>query len=195
MSRPLPPLAILVTHRVVAYDVWKTAFDAHRGARKAASIVGDHLNRNGDEVAVYLPATDRAKVAAFVDSPDLRSTMQQAGVTSPPRIEWLKPVEDAHIADRSSAGMIVAHAVKDFAVWKKVYDSLEDVRKRHGIIGAAVNQALDEPNLVTVYHQAEARTELQAFAASPELKAAMQQAGVTGVPEFRFYDALPGTVY
>ncbi|MBS0339390.1 MAG: hypothetical protein JSS56_02625 [Proteobacteria bacterium] len=195
MSRPLPPLAILVTHRVAAYDAWKTAFDAHRDARKAASILGDHLNRSGDEVAVYLPATDRVKVAAFVDSPNLRSTMQQAGVISPPRIEWLKPVEDAHIADRSTAGMIVAHAVKDFAAWKKVYDSVEGLRKRHGIIGAAVNQGLDEPNLVAVYHQAETRAELQALAASPELEAAMQQAGVAGPPEFRFYDALPGTLY
>lgn len=195
MSRPLPPLAILVTHRVAAYDVWKTVYDADRGTRKAASIVGDHLNRNGDEVAVYLPATDRAKVAAFVDSPDLRATMQRAGVTGPPRIEWLKPVEDAHIADRSTAGMIVVHPIKDFAAWKKAYDSVEGLRKRHGIIGAAVNQALDDPNLVTVYHQAETRSELQAFAASPELKAAMQQGGVAGAPEFRFYDALAGTVY
>ncbi len=195
MSRPLPPLAILVTHQVAAYDAWKTAFDAHRAARKAASILGDHLNRNGDEVAVYLPATDRAKVAALVDSADLRATMQKAGVTSPPRIEWLKPVEDVHIADRSTAGMIVVHAVKDFVAWKKAYDSVEGLRRRHGIIGAAVNQSLDEPNVVTVYHQAETRAELQAFAASPELKAAMQQAGVAGPPEFRFYDALPGTVY
>lgn len=195
MSRPLPPLAILVTHQVASYDAWKTAFDAHRGARKAASILGDHLNRNGEQVAVYLPATDRAKVAALVDSPNLRSTMQQAGVTSPPRIEWLKPIEDKHITDRSTAGMIVAHAVKDFAAWKKVYDSLEGLRKQHGIIGAAVNQALDDPSSVTVYHQAETRAELQAFAASPELKAAMQQAGVAGPPEVRFYDALSSTVY
>jgi quinol monooxygenase YgiN len=195
MNRPLPPLAILVTHRVAAYDAWKTAFDAHRGARKAASFLGDHLNRNGDEVAVYLPATDRARVAAFVDSSELRSTMQQASVTSPPRIEWLKPVEDAHIADRSTAGMIVAHAVKDYAAWKKAYDSVEALRKRHGVIGAAVNQALDDPNLVTVYHQAETRAELQAFASSPELKTAMQQAGVTGAPEFRYYDALLSTVH
>lgn len=195
MSRPLPPLAILVTHSVAAYDTWKTAFDADRGARKAASIVGDHLNRNGDEVAVYLPATDRAKVAAFVGSADLQSTMQRAGVTSKPRIEWLKPVEDTHVADRSTAAMMVTHSVKDFAAWKKVYDSVEGLRKRHGIIGAAVNQALDNPNLLTVYHQAESRAELQAFAASPELKTAMQQAGVAGPQAFRFYDALPGTAY
>jgi len=195
MSRMLPPLAILVTHRVAAYDTWKAAYDTHRAARKAASILGDHLNRSGDEVAIYFPATDRAKVSAFVGSADLRSTMQQAGVTSAPRVEWLKPVEDAHVSDRSTAGMIVVHPVKDFAAWKKVYDSLDGLRKRHGIFGAAVNQGLDDPNLVTVYHQAETRAELQAFSASPELKAAMQQAGVAGPPEFRYYDALPGTMY
>lgn len=195
MSRQLPPLAILVTHTVTSYDAWKSAYDAHRDARKAASFLGDHLNRNGNEVAVYLPATDRAKVMAFVDSADLRAAMQHGGVTSPPRIEWLKPVEDGHIADRSTASMLVVHAVKDFAAWKKVYDSVEGLRKRHGIFGAAVNQALDNPNLVIVYHQAETRAELQAFVDSAELMAAMQQAGVSGPPEIRFYDALPGTAY
>ena len=195
MNHPLPPVAILVTHRVASYDAWKTGFDAHRGARKAASIVGDHLNRSGDEVATYLPATDQAKVAAFVNSPDLQSTMQKAGVVSQPRVEWLRPIEDAHIADRSAAGMIVVHRVNDFATWKKVYDGLDGLRKQFGIIGAAVNQAIDDPNLVTVYHQAETRAELQAFVASPELKAGMQKAGVAGAPEVRFYDSLPGSVY
>ncbi|MBS0393240.1 MAG: hypothetical protein JSR54_01370 [Proteobacteria bacterium] len=195
MSRPLPPLAILVTHRVVAYDVWKAAFDAHRGARRAASFVGDHINRNDDEVSVYLPATDQAKVAAFVESADLRLAMQHGGVTSPPRIEWLKPVEDGHVADRSAAGMIVSHAVQDFAAWKKAYDAVEGLRRRHGIFGAAVNQALEDPEFVTVYHQAETRAELQTFAASAELRAAMQQGGVAGPLDVRFYDSLPGTEY
>jgi quinol monooxygenase YgiN len=195
MGSPLPPLAILVTHRVAAYDTWKTSFDSHRGARKAASILGDHLNRNGDEVALYFPATDRAKLTAFVESSDLRATMAKAGVTNPPRIEWLKPIEDSHIADRSTAGLIVAHPVRDFAAWKKVYDGVEGLRQRHGIIGAAVNQVLDQPNSVIVYHQAETRAELQAFAASPELKAAMQHGGVAGAPELRFYESMPGMNY
>lgn len=195
MSRSLPPLAILVTHRVGAYDVWKRTFDAHRASRKAASILGDHINRNGDEVAIYLPATDRARVAAFAGSADLRATMEQAGVREPPRIEWLKPVEDAHVGDRSAASLIVAHAVKDFATWKKVYDGVEALRQRHGIFGAAVNQSLDDPNFVIVYHQAETRAHLQTFAASPELMAAMQQGGVAGAPEMRYYDSLRGTEY
>lgn len=195
MPRPLPPLAVLITHRVAAYDTWKAAFEGHRAARKSASILGDHLNRNGDEVAVYLPATDRAKVAALIDSADMHATMQRAGVSGPPRIEWLKPVEDSHVADRSTAGMIVVHDVRDFAAWKKAYDSVDEVRRRHGIIGAAVNQGLDDPLHVTVYHQAETRAQLQAFVGSPELKAAMQQGGVLGAPEFRFYDGLPGSVY
>jgi hypothetical protein len=191
----IPPLALLVTHSVADYDTWKRAFDGHQGARKAAGVLGHHVNRAGNEVSIYLPATDRAKVAAFLDSADLKATMGAAGVTSPPTVAWLAPVEDSHIADRATSAMIVIHEVADFAAWKKVYDSVEPLRKKSGIFGAAVNRGLDAPNLVTVYHQAATRAELEAFVGSAELKAAMKAGGVKGPPQIRYFDSLPGAAY
>jgi hypothetical protein len=192
----LPPLAILVTHAVSNYDTWKGAFDAHQPTRKRAGILGHHINRGADgSVCVYLAATDREKLAAFLDSSDLKATMKDAGVASPPAIVWLVPVEDSHIADRNTAAMIVSHDVADYAAWKKVYDSVAGLRQRFGIIGAAVNQVLDAPNKVVVYHQAETRGELEAFAASDELKSAMKAGGVTSAPQIRYFDGLPGAKY
>jgi hypothetical protein len=189
------PVAVLVSHTVESYDQWKAAFDAHAGARKAAGILGHHINRAADDpraLAVFLPAVDRKRLEAFVESADLKSTMRDAGVTGAPTLTWLKPVEDRHIDDRPTASMIIVHDVADFAAWKKVYDAAEPLRARHGIIGAAVNQALDNPNTVIVYHQAETRAALEGLLADPELKATMQRAGVTSAPQVRFVDALDG---
>lgn len=194
MSRT-PPVALLVTHTVADYATWKAAFDGHQSARSAAGVLGHHINRNGDEVTIYLPATDRSRLEAFVSSPDLKATMERAGVTSAPRFTWLRPVEDNHVGDRATASMMVTHRVANFAAWKRIYDSVEDLRREHGVIGAAVNQSLDDPNEVIVYHQAESREALEAFSSSTGLKAAMQAAGVTSAPEFRFADALPGAAY
>ncbi len=191
----LPPVALLLTHTVENFDNWKRAFDAHQPARKAAGILGHHINLGADSsVSVYLPALDRAKVVAFLESPDLRSTMKDAGVTSAPQLTWLKPIEDSHIGDRSLASMLVTHAVADYSAWKKIYDSVDALRRDAGIIGAAVNQTLDDPNQVVVYHQAETEDALARFAGSAELKAAMQAGGVSA-PQIRFMRSMPGAAY
>lgn len=192
----LPPLAVLLTHTVQNFDLWKRAFDGHQAARKAAGILGHHLNVGADgAVSVYLPALDRAKLAAFFDSPDLKSTMKDAGVTSAPQITWLKPIEDAHVGDRALASMLVTHPVAEFSAWKKIYDSVDALRRDAGIVGAAVNQTLDDPNQVVVYHQAETEEALARFSSSPELKAAMKAGGVSAPPQIRFLRSFPGAAY
>jgi hypothetical protein len=192
----LPPLAVLLTHTVQNFDLWKRAFDGHQAARKAAGILGHHLNVAADgAVSVYLPALDRARLVSFFEGADVKSTMKDAGVTSAPQITWIKPIADAHVGDRALAAMLVVHPVADFSAWKKIYDSLDALRRDAGIVGAAVNQGLDDPNHVVVYHQAETEDALVRFSTSPELKAAMKAGGVTAPPQIQFLRSLPGAAY
>lgn len=194
----IPNLAVVVSHSVSNFDQWKRVFDSDQTNRKQAGILGHHINCGADDhnqLAVYLPGTDRAQLEAFLANPELKATMSRAGVTSAPSIKWVQPVEVRYLGDRATAAAIIAHEVEDFAAWKAVYDSLEGARQRAGIIGSAVNRGLDNPNQILVYHQAETRAELEAFFASSELKSAMQKGGVKGAPDIRFVDALPGATY
>ena len=43
-SNQLPPAAVIVTHQVADWATWKTLFDGHEDARKAAGILGHHIN-------------------------------------------------------------------------------------------------------------------------------------------------------
>ena len=55
-----------------------------------------------------------------------------------------------------------------------------------GILGYAINQSAQDPNLVIVYLQAESIDALRAFTSSPALKQVMRDAGVEGPPTLSF---------
>ena len=73
------------------------------------------------------------------------------------------------------------------------YDCVDALRRDAGIIGAAVNQVIGDPNQVVLY-QAETEDALARFAGSAELKAAMQAGGVSA-PQIRFMRSMPGAAY
>ncbi len=184
-----PPVAVIIRHTCADFDRWKAAFDADEPARKAAGMLGHHVNRgrdNPNDLSVYIAASDLAKAQAFASSPALKSTMQAAGITSAPEVTWMTPVSQHIVWDRTLPAMMVTHTVADFAAWQAGYAQAQTVRDAGGIIGHAVNRSIANPNEVVVYHQAESHAAITAFATNPDLKAAMQAAGVTGAPSFSF---------
>jgi len=82
--------------------------------------------------------------------------------------------------------LFVRHTVADYAAWRKVYDAFGPGQRAAGVTAAAVYQAADNPNDVTVTHDFATLAAAQAFTASAELKAAMQGAGVVGAPAVWF---------
>jgi hypothetical protein len=49
--------------------------------------------------------------------------------------------------------MFTRSKVKDFGVWKELFDSSAEFVKEHGVIASNVLRDLDDPNLVIVHHQ------------------------------------------
>ncbi len=183
-----PTTAVVVTHEVENYETWKRAFDQHASSRKNAGIVSTHINRDAEQpnlLSVYMAGNDAAKLAGFLSSQDLASTMLNAGVKGPPRIAKITPVED-QTRKEALAGVIVRHKVADFATWKRGFDAHAGARKDAGILGHAINRSVDDPSLVIIYLQAKSIDQLRAFADSASLKEAMKGAGVTSAPELSF---------
>jgi hypothetical protein len=82
--------------------------------------------------------------------------------------------------------MFVRHEVADYAAWKNSYDGFRVTQKKLGVVSQAVYQSTDNPNDVTVTHVFHSLDRAKAFVASPELKAAMEKAGVKGPPQIWF---------
>lgn len=84
------------------------------------------------------------------------------------------------------ATMFIRHTVSNYNTWRKAYDSFAPLQKAKGVTAAAVYQATDNPNDITVTHEFATVDAAQAFAKSEELKKAMHGAGVVGAPTVWF---------
>jgi quinol monooxygenase YgiN len=82
--------------------------------------------------------------------------------------------------------MLIQHKVKDFAEWKKVFDSAAGLRSSSGELSTQIFQDAGDPNSLTIINKWNSLENAQKFAHSPELKAAMEKAGVTGPPTVTF---------
>ena len=84
------------------------------------------------------------------------------------------------------ATMIVKHRVANFESWKKVFDEMGAARSKHGWIGHVVLRDAVDPNLVTIINRVKSLEEAKSYGASPDLRAALQKAGIEGPPEISF---------
>jgi quinol monooxygenase YgiN len=84
------------------------------------------------------------------------------------------------------ANMLVQHRVKNFAEWKKVYDSVSEMRASNGELSDQIYRDESDPNNLTVIFKWNSLANAKKYAHSPELKAAMEKAGVEGRPEIYF---------
>ena len=87
----------------------------------------------------------------------------------------------------SAAGLgpvlaVISHPVKDYAEWRKVYDSAEALRQKAGITGAEVFRELKDPNMLVIIHRFPTAEAAQTFLNDPGLKEAMSKGGVTAPP-------------
>jgi hypothetical protein len=83
--------------------------------------------------------------------------------------------------------LTVQHTVRDYAVWRTVYDTLEEMQRDWGVTAASVHQMASVPNTVLVLHHFATVAQAQGFLTNRELQEAMQRAGVEGVPRVEIY--------
>ena len=87
------------------------------------------------------------------------------------------------VARAGDVRMFVRHEVVDYSAWRKAFNVFVSTQKKNGVFYLAVYQSADDPNDVTVIHDFHSLDKAKAFAALPELKAAMEKSGVKGAPQ------------
>ena len=102
--------------------------------------------------------------------------------------EWPR-AHKAGLQFRGADVIVVAiqHPVTDYEAWKKVYDEENPVALGHAVF-ARVNRSVDDPNTIAVVAGFESLDKAQAFLNSPDLKEAMQRAGVSGETRIEIYE-------
>lgn len=84
--------------------------------------------------------------------------------------------------------ILVRHKVSDYAKWKSAYDGFDALHKAHGVIHAQILQGSEDKNEVVVLTEIESLAKAKQFAASEDLKKAMEACGVVGHPDVYFLE-------
>jgi len=84
------------------------------------------------------------------------------------------------------AHILVRYKVKDFAMWRKIFQEHAAFRKQQGSQGSRVLQNADDPNDVAILLDWDTMEKARAFTESRNLIETMERAGVTGPPEITF---------
>lgn len=83
---------LVVRHKVKDFAAWKAVYAAHAGARAKAGLGTGRVTRSVDdpsELVLIFDVADVTKAKAFCASDDLKSAMQNAGVTDKPDLYFL----------------------------------------------------------------------------------------------------------
>ena len=88
-DRELP--AFIINHTVADLDAWLVGYDAAAELQKANGIIGTAANCSLDDpstVVVYHQAESFDTLRSFLAMPELKTTMEAAGVTSEPDVSF-----------------------------------------------------------------------------------------------------------
>ena len=82
--------------------------------------------------------------------------------------------------------MLVRHKVRDFAVWKRGYDSHRAKREETGLTEKYLLRETNDPNEIIILFEARDLDQAAAFAESADLRETMEKFGVVDKPNINF---------
>jgi len=99
-------------------------------------------------------------------------------------------------ADESTAAFtpfkvfMVKHPVKEYSAWKEGYMAHDSLRQAFGISHYVIGRGMDDSNMVIVIDKITDVQKVKEFSTLPNLKEAMEKAGVSGPPTFAYADVI-----
>ena len=86
--------------------------------------------------------------------------------------------------------ILVKHKVDDYNNWKAKFDAVEDMRRFGGEKSYKIMHPNNEPNNIILLFEWDNYENANAYMNSPQLKEAMEQAGVIEAPEITFVNII-----
>jgi len=93
------------------------------------------------------------------------------------------------------AQLIIQNRVADYDRWHAVFTEMESFRRGRGAVGHRVYRDPADPNVLVIITDYPALADAQAVVGDPELRAAMERAGVEGPPQMWIMDEVEAKSY
>lgn len=185
-----PQNMMVVRHRVANYSKWKPSYDAHDSMRLANGIHNYVIGRGVDDtnmVMVALKIDDIAKAKSFAKNASLKQAMQKGGVVGTPMISFVTLVFQDTARLNSDIRSLNTFTVKDWAAWKRSFESNKQLRMENGMQDRAYGYDVDDNHKVTLALAFIDTAKARAFQNSDLIKQKRTESGVVSKPQmFRY---------
>lgn len=184
---------MLIKHSVTDFSKWLLAYESHDSVRLAHGLHSYGVSRGVDDtnmVMVALKIDDMKKAKDFELMPDLKTSMQKAGVVGMPVITYYNRAILFLGTNDPSMRVMVSHQVKDWIAWKKEYENHKQARVNAGLTDRSVGYEVDNDRMVTIVEVVSDLQKARDFFQSTELKNRMKEAGVVGEPTVFIYNLI-----
>lgn len=192
-------ITLVVHHFVRDFDSWKPVFDEHEDVRRSHGEVEHRIYQdiyNPNRVVIHNDFPSEEAAQGFATDPSLPDAMERGGVEGEPGVGMVERTEQKQYAEGAVAvTVVVHHRVRDFDLWKPVFDEHEDARRAHGALGHRIYQTAGDPNGVVIHNDFPSEAAGRAFLDDPSLPAAMERGGVEGTPGTGFIASSERKVY
>lgn len=174
---------VVIWQKVADFSKWKPVYEGHDTARIASGlhnyIIGRDLN-DSNTVLVALKADDITKAKAFAKDPGLKAAMQKGGVIGAPTIMFNTMAYQDNAKNMSNLRSMTNFTVKDWATWKKAFESHRQTRTDNGLTDRAYGYDADDNHKVTLVVAINDTAKAYAFWKSDLLKQQRAESGVVG---------------
>lgn len=162
-----------VRHEVNDFATWKKAYDESAEFIKSMGVIADSVHRDLDNpnmVTVYHQFADVATLKAFtvaLNGDDFKAQAGPSGIQLETMELFLMQDVLPRAGIRSGSGtasLIARHEVKDYDAWMQMFNGGAAIKKELGVIAESAYRDLDNPNMVTAYHQFADAATARAFA-------------------------------
>jgi len=173
------------------FDKWQEQYFADDSLRKAYGMSHITLGRDlKDSNKIYAmdKIEDMDKARAFSKLPSLKEAGKASTAKGAVVFNYAEMIREDNSPVETNIRLGVAHHVKDFNAWLKVFDAEGgSVRASNGMVDRSLARSLVDSNMIYVTFAVTDTAKARARSKSPELKKIMDSAGVDSPPTIRWY--------
>lgn len=173
------------------FDKWREQYFADDSLRKAYGIT--HLTlgrdlRDSNKIFVLDKIEDMDKARAFSKLPGLKEAGKASTVKGTLAWSYAEMIRGDESPVESDYRLGVAHHVKDFNAWLKVFDGEGSAaRASTGVVDRSLSRSLVDSNMIYLTFAVTDTAKARARMKSPDVKKIMDSAGVDSAPTIRWY--------
>jgi hypothetical protein len=173
------------------FDKWQEQYIADDSLRKAYGISHVYTGRDlKDSNKIYLldKVDDVDKAMTYSKLPNLKEVGKASTVKGKIVYNYAEVIRNDESPVETNYRLGVAHHVKDFNSWLKVFDAEgAATRASNGMVDRSLSRGLVDSNMIYLTFAITDTAKARARSKSPELKKIMDSAGVDSPPTIRWY--------